>query len=81
MDTRISEPCKEEESYCGAEACDKCRAEPKFLRAHAVAQNIRDEVKVEVGEVNSHGDDAAHYYACEDEAGFANVETVHYWVN
>lgn len=36
---------------------------------------------MKVREVDGHGDEASHYYAYKDKAGFAHIEAVHWWID
>lgn len=77
MDGRVGRPGEDEEADDGAEDADQSGHEAVFLRAHAVGEDVRDEVEVEVGDVGGDAEDAGDEDAEEDDARLADAEAVH----
>lgn len=53
----------------------------KFLSPQPILDYVGNDVELDVGEIDRHGDEAADNDAHEDCAGFADVEAVHYGVD
>ena len=81
VDTGVGSPAKDEQAGSGSNDRDQSRSQPPFLCAETVLLHVGDQVEVQIGEVDDHGDDTGNDDAHKDQPGLSQIEAVHGAIN
>jgi len=81
VDIWVRGPGEDEQPDRGPESSKEGGLEAGFLGAESAFHDVRDEVEVEVADVDGDAEQAGDKDAGEDDANHTKAETVHWWVD